>query len=307
MKNFITLLIIGLVIYFSLPMSVNATTILPDGYGGSGQSEQYYSVIFDKEQEAAVVAKLTYLNRGDDEIKKLALEIPGSSVRIISILQQQFQAKKYCQQYDYDAPYTYGQERPCLQYGEQKQGESTFASLKYDSNKSVQSANSLTTEVTLLKVIPKDDSGTIILYYKTKGFTSRIWNGYNYSFETIKSDYDIDKVRVAVDVTSDLYIKKTAAGQTNYQTNITSTPALSSETFARSSALENISSEIISAPGIVKETTALDPGENFRVESKFYLSHWWGELPAIVGVVITFLIIIGVLIFILKKERSENK
>ena len=306
MNKFISL-IIGLVIFSFLPPSAKATTILPDEYGGSGQSEQYYSVIFDQEEEAAVVAKLTYLNRGEEEIKSLALEIPGSSVRIISIVQQQYQTNQYCQQYDYDAPYTYGQERPCLQYGEQKQGESTFASLKYDSNRSVQSATSLKTELNLLKGIPKDESGTIILYYKTKGFTTKIWNGYNYSYETIKSDYDIDKVRVAIDVTDDLYIKKTAEGQTNYQTNISSAPTLSSETFARNSVFENVSTGIISAPGIVKETSVLDPNENFLVEGKFYPSHWSGELPAITGVAITFLIIIGVLIFILKKERSENK
>jgi len=272
----------------------------------STETNQYYSVIFDKEQEAAVVAKLTYYNRTKDEMKDLALEIPGTTVRIISAVQEKTTIQSSCSRYDYNYPATSNQERPCLEWREVP-GTSSYTLLDFDSSRLIFQGQSTIFNVSLKEAIASQKSGTIILYYKTKGLVSSTWNGYQYNFQTIKSNFDIDKVRVAINVTDDLYIKSTAKGETNYQTNDIPQAAetLSGASFKASSSLDRVSQVIQTSPGVVKETSSLDPNENFRVEGKYYSSSWMGELPTIIGVGITFLIIVIVLLLIIKSEKKK--
>ncbi|KKQ18876.1 MAG: hypothetical protein US31_C0001G0063 [Berkelbacteria bacterium GW2011_GWA1_36_9] len=274
------------------------------------ETSQYYSVVYDKEQESAVVAKLIYLNRGKDEIKNLKLEIHGTTVRVISAVQEQAQTKTQanCSRYDYNSPIDQSGERRCLEYSESQTIPSyTYALLDTDSLKIVNNGLSITLDLALKQPIASQKTGTVILYYKTQGMANKVWNGYQYSFETIKSPYDIDNVRVAIDVADDLYIKETAEGTTNYQSNITSAlPALSSKSFSESASFKDVSSRIISAPGVTKETSSLDPNENFRVEGKYYNNNWMGELPTIIGVGLTFVVILVVLLVILKSEKKKN-
>lgn len=271
---------------------------------------QYYSVVYDKEREAAVVAKLTYLNRGKDEIKNLKLEIPGSTVRIISAVQEQTQTKTQsnCSRYDYNSSLDQSGERRCLEYSESQATPSyTYVLLDTDSSKLASQGSSSTLDLTLKQPIASQKTGTVILYYKTQGMATKVWNGYQYNFDTIKSSYDIDKVRVAINVTDDLYIKETATGQTNYLKDITTaTGSLSTAEFKTNASLSQTSNLVQESPGVIKETTSLDPNENFRVEGKYYNNSLMGELPTIAGVGLTFVIILVVLMVILKSEKKKN-
>lgn len=289
---------------FIYPTFSKAIT-LPDSYGGSGQSEQYYAVTFDAEQEASVVAKLTYLNRSKNEIKELNLDIPGNSVRIISILQQQFEQEKTCSKFDSEINHdtnTY----PCEQWSTNSY-KSTFALIERNESKDQKGSNNIKITLPLQKAIASNQSGSIIIYYKTTGFVTKAWDGYKYNFETIKSPYDIDKVRVAINVSDDLYLKDTAKGQTNYQDNLSQANLLTAGTFSASPALEKVSTDIITSSGVTKETTSLDPNENFKVEGKYYSNQYMGEIPAIAGIVITFLVIIIVLAIIIRSEKKVRR
>lgn len=295
-KLFLGFLFILSLFYVGL---ASATSSLP--YGTGNTNSQYYSVVFDKEQEAAVIAKLTYTNLSQEDIKNLALEIPGSSVRIISIIQEKSQEAK-CSVYDRN-DYNMGlpeSQRSCYEWAPQV----AFASIVRDEKKDQKSSQSLEIDVPLKEVIKPNNSGTVIIYYKTKGFVAQTWNGYKYAFETIKSPYDIDDVRVAINVADDLYLKDTAKAATNYQEDMVATSALSSASFAANPKLATITSNIAKTQGVVKETTSLDPNENYKVEGKYYNNQYMGQLPAIIGVGITFLIIIFVLIIIIRNEKK---
>lgn len=296
MKLFKILLFGLLVTFWFAPLIVAKAAV--------NESNQYYSVVFDKEQEAAVVAKLTYNNTGRDEIKNITLEIPGSTVRIISAVQEQASTQPYCKRYDYNAPTnSHESPYPCLEYGQQTSSEKTYALL--DASKITNNIQSSTLILEFKQPIASQQSGTVILYYKTLGLANKVWNGYKYAFETIKSPYDIDSVRVAINVADDLYIKETAKGETNYTKDIpAATDTLTLSTFSASESLSKASTSIQTSPGVIKETSSLDPNENFRVEGKFYDNSWMGELPTIIGVGITFLIIVFVLVVVIKRENK---
>lgn len=274
------------------------------------ETTQYYSVVYDKEQEATVVAKLTYLNPGKEEIKNIKLEIPGTTLRIISVVQEQTQneIKSYCKRYDYNSSLDQNGKRRCLEYGEEQGSNSyTYALLDIDPAKIVNNGSSNILDLTFKQPILSQKSGTVILYYKVQGTANKVWNGYQYGFETIKSPYDINNVRVAINVTDDLYIKETAKGQTNYLKDIpAATGSLSTAEFSVSTPLSRTSDSIQTSPGVIKETSSLDPNENFRVEGKYYNNNWIGELPTIVGVGVTFLVIVIVLLLIIKSEKKKD-
>lgn len=275
----------------------------------SSQTNQYYSVVFDKEQEAAVVAKLTYYNTGKDEIKNLQLVIPGTTVRIISVVQEQTtsQTKTYCKRYDYNSPLEQNGERKCLEY-DQATNSDSYNYVLLDASNISNDGQFSTLDLELKKTITSQQASTVILSYKTKGLASPVWNGYKYNFQTIKSPYDIDNVRVAINVADELYLKETAKSETNYQENDISeaTPMLSTMEFKASAPLSRTSNYIQTSPGVVKETKSLDPNENFSVEGKYYNNSWMGELPTIIGVGATFLIIIIVLMIIIKSEKKKG-
>lgn len=273
----------------------------------TSQTNQYYTVTFDKEQEATVVAKLTYTNVTKSDIKDLKLEIPGTSLRVISVLQEQRVATKACASYDYNTPVDEATGmRKCLRYSDQTNSyTNTYALLDFDAPTATSGGSSSALTITLKQAIASGQTGTVILNYKAKGMASPVWNGYKYNFQTIKSPYDVDNVRVAINVTDDLYIKETAQGQTNYVADISSAmPMLSSSAFTESAPISKISSSIQESQGVVKQTTSLDPNENYKVEGKYYNNNFMGELPTIVGVGITFLIIIFVLVIIIKNEKK---
>lgn len=279
----------------------SASAANPIGSSANDTNSQYYSVVFDKEQEAAVVAKLIYTNRSTEDIKNLALEIPGSGARIISIIQEKSQEDKcLARAQDTRSLSLPESQRSCYEWAPQV----SFASIVRDEKKDQKSDQSTKIDVPLKEVIKPNSSGTVIIYYKTKGFVDQKWDGYKYNFETIKSPFDIDNVRVAINVADDLYLKDTAKAATNYQEDMVATSALSSASFAASPKLATITSSITETQGVVKETTSLDPNENYKVEGKYYKNQYMGQLPAIGGVAVTFLIIIIVLVVIIRSEKK---
>ncbi|MBM2820724.1 MAG: hypothetical protein HW405_484 [Candidatus Berkelbacteria bacterium] len=312
--SFWGLLTLALLLLF--PGKTNAL-IPPQDITQNSQTTQYYSVVFDKEQEATVLAVLTYANIGTQEIKDFTLEVPGNQMRIINVLQQYQDTQKFCAEYDYTKrtpmPSTYTtpnvyQSPNCLRWEDRSIGTYKYAKLETTSDVKDSSVN---LKVTFKKAIPTQNSGTIMLYYKAKGYTTKEWDGYAYNFQTIKSNYDIDTVRAAVNVSDDLYIKPTSEGQTNYESNyanaLPKAASFQATDFAASEEISQISNTIVSAPGVVEEASNLDPNENMSVKGKYYDNNWMGELPTIIGVGATFLLILVVLAMVIRKDKSFNK
>ena len=92
----------------------------PDYTQTTGQN-QYYTVVFDGEGEAAVAVKLTFQNTTKDPINSVDIEIPGTTVRLITAVQE-ISRQQPCLRYGPLPSYPQGEEQPqnimppCLQY-----------------------------------------------------------------------------------------------------------------------------------------------------------------------------------------------
>ncbi|MEK6845163.1 MAG: hypothetical protein AABY26_00270, partial [Nanoarchaeota archaeon] len=88
-----------IVLVIMLAPLVSATKVTPMSYLPSDYqtnalgSSQYYTVTFDAEGEAIVVAKLTFQNTGSVPLGAISLEIPGQ-VEIINAVQEVKAEKK---------------------------------------------------------------------------------------------------------------------------------------------------------------------------------------------------------------------
>jgi len=238
-------------------------------YPGSEFQDQYYYVIFDEEAEAATIAMITMNNYED--ITDLELEIPGQNIRIIGIYQEYYE-------YDDDEDYYW---RYDVKYQE----------IDYTTNE-------LSESVVLNFDIPIQDQDQLKLYiyYKTESYATKHGDVYKFNFETIMGEYDTNYVRVAVDVTDDLYLEGGAAG-IEYRDNI----------LAGTAKMESVASYVpYTDTGFVKTTNALDPHESFHVTGKYanswFALNWW---KVVVGILIMGAVLVGAVYGI--KKGIKNK
>ncbi len=205
--------------------------------------EQSYSVMFDGEGEATVVAKITIQNLEDNAIDKILLQIPGESVRMIYAVEEYFQeCEHFCVEYYY----------PRLEY---KKPDYTAQQL----------ADSTLYTFTLSQKLEPLEQTTLILYYKANGYVDESLGLYKFDFKTIMTEYDVNEVRVAINVNSGLHLKE---GKTDidYRENFA---ALGK---AMSAASEDIAehSVYIGNRGEYTETAyGLDPWESFHVKGSY--------------------------------------
>src|SRR4030042_7183961 len=97
-KEFLSLCFLLPLIFPSIA-SAN-TPITPNGtdFTKAGQ-DHYYTVVFDGEGEAAVLAKIKLTNKGKDDISSFSFDIPATSLRIINSVQEVYEQEEYCVQY----------------------------------------------------------------------------------------------------------------------------------------------------------------------------------------------------------------
>ena len=68
-----------------------------------GQNTQYYTVNFDNEGEASVLARLNFHNIQIIPLDTIKLEIPGNNIRIINVVQEYYSYNNVCVRYDYNS------------------------------------------------------------------------------------------------------------------------------------------------------------------------------------------------------------
>ncbi len=269
-------------------------------------TNQYYSVLFDGEGEAAVAAKLTFQNLGTEAFKELSIEIPGE-VRLINAVQEIQKVEKVCSSYSNN----------CLEYHEypNRQTECTkkVENCQYWTDQYTNEYLALEKNEVLLQgskeitiklsdLIKPQETGTIILYYKVQGYASETLGVYDFDFQTIKINQDTNQVRVSINVDTDLILKE-GNSQVNYQPDFggfeTSLASESSEKMIMYS--RNIETQ----EGFVKTAKELDPLENFHVKGK-YSSSWL--LLNFWKVTITSILVLLSLVFVAKQvKKLRNK
>ncbi len=278
-----------------------------------GQS-QYYSVVFDEEGEAAVAAKLVLQNSSLNELSKVKIEIPGTNIRLIRAVQEAYEKEQYCigwKQVCTDEE----SNGKCLKY-EKKCASwhwrpKTWQPIYYTLEPQIDElSNSVQYTFDLKAPIQEQGQGAILLYYKVPNYAKKSGSLFRFKFETIKIPYDVNMVRVAINVQEGLYLKGGAAA-TQYRPNNTSAlKELTALEGVSSRSLSAFSQQITYARGYVKITSGLDPWESFKVEGIYAKSRFalyrWQVLGSIFGTLALIAGIGGLLWWLIKRSGKKS-
>ncbi|MDD5253934.1 MAG: hypothetical protein PHG05_02405 [Candidatus Nanoarchaeia archaeon] len=304
MKKILAILLAILII-----PSVLAIMPAPDSEG-FGQ-DQSYSVIFDKEGEAAVAAKITYYNSAEEDINEVVIELSGTNHRIISVLQEYYVKEKKCSYWEdvcfkSDANgFCEEFKKQCNNWYEYQVYPPYYYSLKYSEDKL---SDSVKYTITLSKPLKSQESGSVILYYKSEDYVKNSLGIYKFNFETLKIPYDSKSVSVAVDVVDDLKMSNTNSETQYLDVSYEKAASFAVGSGAQSDELYRFSNNIGYNGKRLETTSNLDPWESFKVSGK-YSSSWINlhKGSILLGIIITLIVIAGAVLLIqkgLKKQTS---
>ncbi len=298
-KKFLVSLI-PLLFLLAIGGSAQATTIVPDypypDPNGSKTHDQYYSVVFDGEGEAAVIAKLNIVNRTSRNLNTINLDIPAKSLRLINAVQGI--SARPCVRYDYSV-----RSSPiCTQYGTSYYS-TNYYTLKPEIQK-LKNVYSLT--INLKRPIEPQGSSGILLHYKATGYVKSALDLYNFSFETIKESFDVDNVRVAINVQEGFRIKGGSA-KTNYAPNFATLSSEKSFSGGADASLQAFSSRIVKEVGFVRQTQSLDPGENFVVKGTYSSSLLFLYLQDIIKILVIATLVLLIVWVFYKRWKARNQ
>ena len=309
---FILLLMMALVAIVPAVAATKPSLEIMPYYGGDsfGQN-QYYSVVFDEEGDAIVAAKLKIQNTGKDNLTEIEIEIPGESVRIVNMLQEVQQKDKVCSYWekictDYDED-----SGTCGQYKETCSSwywQNRWPALYYAIEKNVGLlSKSVRYDLKLPFPIQEQDTGIILVYYKVQGYVDKGIGTYDFDFETIKLNRDVDDIRVSVSVQEGLYLKGGEA-KVDYRTGFGALEkAAAYSEGVQSDDLQRFSSQIEYEQGYVKTARGLDPWESFHVNGE-YATSWLmlHKLSVFFGSGFVLLILAGIFFGFRKLIQSKG-
>jgi len=282
---------------------------------------QYYSVVFDGEGEAAVNAKLTLENINTEKsVNQIIIEVPGNEVRMIKAIQEMPARQRQCRQWE-PVPMPMGYEedlmimpreninKQCLEWYPYISGP-RYYTLKFDKE---QLSKSVQFTLNLPEPVLPQEAISILLYYKASGYVQEKTGVSHFNYETLKMPYDIETVRVAINVQEGLYLEGGKA-KTDYLPSST-TYSLQNAPLALEGVQDKVASqfsrEIQYVPGYTKNTSGLDPLESFVVEGKYATSQFALQKWFIIGVIIIFIFVLsGIVVFVrwdLKKTKALSK
>ena len=164
-----------LIFLFLLPLTFALEPISYNYYGNNDLAHRY-TVVFDGEGEASVIAKLSFTNTKQVPINKIRIEIPGNNIRIINAIEQQKTYKKSCIEYS--------QDEKCINFQEIEDYPPKYSILKYNGQTL---SNSVILDLDFQNLQPLETK-TIFIYYKSDSYIYNSNGAFKYDFETIKSD-----------------------------------------------------------------------------------------------------------------------
>jgi hypothetical protein len=277
---------------------------------------QYYSVVFDGEGEAAVNAKLTLENIDTDKsIDKIMVEIPGDEVRMIKAIQEMPTRRKQCRRWEpMPMPMEHEKDsmvipqsinRECIEWYPYVSGP-RYYTLKFEKE---QLSKSVQFTLNLPEPVLPHETISVLLYYKASGYVEEKSGIFHFNYETMKAPYDVETVRVAINVQEGLYLEGGKA-ETDYKPSPTTYSlqyAPSALEGVQDEATSKFSREIQYAPGYTKNTSGLDPFESFIVEGKYATSQFALEKWFIVGVVGIFILVLGGIVIFIRWDLKRAK
>lgn len=225
-------------------------TTVPMAQANGLGNEQYYTVYFDGEGDAIVMAKLSFQNTNEEVLETVVLEVPGQ-INILNLVQE-LTIRTYDE--DYWRGYYDTTEYETVKIETETLSDSTLLTVNFPEE------------------IDEQEIGTILLYYKIEGLAEKNYGLYDFEFTTIKSSYDTYYVRISTDVINDLVMA-----------DVDSNVDYKDWGFAESADVEIMAVESISLAdeemaamssrigyyGNVKEAYGLDPYESFTVSGEY--------------------------------------
>jgi len=280
-------------------------------------ANQYYSVVFDEEGEAIVSLRLTLRNYDSEAINDVNIEIPGTSLTMLGVLQEtygydeqvcsswstgcsEYGEGETCTKYDYDGN-CLNYEKPCLKYGQVCQSYRTNSYnqriFKRIDVEPVRLSNSYTLPLKLLTPVSENGYTNLLIVYKVEGYADKSLGAHKFNFETAKVPYTSSTVRVAINVQSGLNLKGTEA-EINYLPNTQVFSAISDRaelSSGLSKSVESYSNSITYTRGLVEDATYLDPHESFSVKGLYAKS--WARVN-IGKILLVIMVLVGVIGFL---------
>ncbi len=218
------------------------------------ENNQYYSVIFDEEGEAIVLAKLTFINMESEPLQNTLLQIPKDA-KILALVQEispeNLTRPAYYERYSSNHYFQYKK----IAYSKDFSSENTNLAFTFPES------------------IKENEKGTIILYYKVKGYAQKNVNTYSFAFQTIKIPFDTTYMRASVHVQPELYLKDKKSSISYASDNAFGMFASAAKmTSSDMSSLSSVSYNLEknnNLQGVIKEAYALDPYENLVVNGSY--------------------------------------
>lgn len=266
---------------------------------GIGQN-QWYSVVLDEEGDAIVAAKLTLQNTGKEAMKNFVVEIAGKEVRLINAIQEVQKKRKECTNWqdiclEIKDNVCIRFERKCIDWYEYPVWPPYYYTL--ERSEKVLSKSTIYT-FNLSKPIAEQETATVLLYYKVSGYVEKSLGVFDFDFETIKWNFDTNKIRVALNVQEGLFLKGGKA-KVEYREGLmvyASAEKAVPPSGVQSESLQQFSSQIEWQEGLVKTASGLDPLESFHVKGSYSTSRFllYKGIILIVLLVIVAIVLAGI-------------
>lgn len=292
--------------------------VISNSPGFLGQ-EHNYSVVFRGNGEAAVTARIIFTNSSDTSIDQLELRL--SSIQAQDVIAYQVIRDSVCSRYetvplDEDElltpmPLSSGNLRQgalpqrrttsrCAEYREPNYYEYYYSNNKYQ--KASIDLQADTIKVYLPKNIKPNGNGSIILYYRTLGYTKKtLFGSYDFTFETLKVPDTISKIQVGISTDADLYLKG-ATGKVDYAMKGTlseAVPMAGVNSFSNTR-IDNIYQQI-GQGRIVKTASNLQPLDSYKVKSSYADSLLKLHANTILMTLLVIVTLVVLLVFVIRK------
>ncbi len=232
----------------------------------------FYSVIFRGNGEAITYARIVITNPNEKPLTEFSFEIPKISPT--EIVMYQIKLPQECVRYNYHTP-----ENSCLEWRDPDYTQEYYYSsyryregkIEYQKIQYTKSGNLYS--FTLPSAIEPHKSTAILVAYAAKGYVKESFGLFKFNFETIKVPSRIERVRVTVDVDTDLFLKGKKA-QVDYETPATGELKLSAPSGLSSRDLDRVVGKIGLSGPLVKEAKNLAPNETLIVKGE-YATNWF--------------------------------
>lgn len=290
-------------------------TILPPPEEQVFGQNQYYSVVFDGEGEAAVTAKLVLQNNSKEEISSTVIEVPGTGLRMIRAVQEVYEKEKICRYWDQvcieqEEQVCLRYERECADWGWQiRRWQPKYYTLE---PKAEELSSSVKYSFDLAVALKEQDESSLLLYYKAPEYAKKSRGVFRFLFETVKVPYDVNQVRVAINAQEGFYLKGGKA-ETEYRAEYGGAFEAMAPKAAgvESQALQSFSQQVGYISGYVKTTSGLDPWESFKVEGEYaksrFLLYLWQIIGWSLGGLAFLAALLGLAWFLVKRSKRRAR